>query len=369
MWKFLTGENDRFRDFYVQLSNTRRIEMIDFEGVTIVARGVFPLAVLLYGHLGGVAAMTVRQSLVVYNLLVVLVLITGIFCSFSKWSVRCFVITSYPVLFAFFRGNNELLTFGVFLCGAAAAKRSQEKGVLIASLGQLIEPHLSFVVFIKRLAERMMLLKILVLGAMVLLLASLYVPNSSMFWMIRSIFEFSATQGQGGALFRLTHNISLVAGIEGYTYLIQGTSGMPRVMLWALLVGLVVVLISVLIVLLSAQKSNVNHVDLLIVLMSIALLLPVYSFPYRTIWLLYPLGLILESPIRRVTSKSRQIQMYILIGIVLPKSWFVWFDPVSGLHFYEATLIDPVLTLSLLVVTLTRIHHGNKNGETLTSYL
>lgn len=369
MWEFLTGQSDRFRDFYVQLSNTHRIEIIDFESLVRVVRGVFPLAILLYGHLGGVAGLTVRQSLLVYNLLVVLVLITGILCSFRKWFVRLFVITSFPVLFAFFRGNNELLTFGVFLCGVAVARRSLEKGVLIASLGQLIEPHLSFLFVVKLITKRTMLLKILVLSAAVVLLASLYVPESSMFMIIRSIFEFSATQGQGGTLFRLTHNVSLIAGIEGYAYLIRGTSGMPPTSLSVALVGSTVILVSALIVFLSAQKSKVNDVDLLIVLMSISLLVPVYSFSYRTIWLLFPLGLILESPIGWTTSRLYQIQMYILIGLVLPKSWLVWSDPVSGLYFYESTLIDPVLTLVLLIVTLTRIHHGNKDGKTANSHL
>lgn len=84
MWRFLTGPNDRFRDFYVQLSNSSRILIVQFEDIVRVARGAFPLAVLLYGHLGGVAAMTVEQSVLVYNLLVVTVLTIGVLVTFQK---------------------------------------------------------------------------------------------------------------------------------------------------------------------------------------------------------------------------------------------------------------------------------------------
>lgn len=369
LWEFLAGPRDRFRDFYVQLSNTSRIEVIDFEGVVSVARGVFPLAVLLFGHLGGVAALTVEQSLFVYNMLVLLILISGVLLCFQEWFVRCFVVTSFPVLFAFLRGNNELLIFGIFLCAVATMKRNPKSALLVASLGMLIEPHLVFVFFIGQAIRHKMFPRIIALSAMMLLLASLYVPTFSLFSMIRSILEFSATQGQGGALFRLTHNQSLVASIAGYMYLMQGELAGLNITLTASLLGLLVVVVSALVVFFGVRKSKVEHVDLLIVLLSVAMILPVYSFSYRTIWLLYPLGVILDSHPERTTSKFREIQMVILALIILPKSWYVWSDPIGDVHFYEATLIDPILTLALLVVTLLRIHHENEKDAAPASRL
>jgi len=344
----------------VQLSNSSRIEIVQFEDIVRVARGAFPLAILLYGHLGGVAAMTVEQSVLVYNLLVVTVLTIGVLATFQKWFVRLFVLTSFPVLFAFFRGNNEILTFGIFLCGMALIRRNPKTGVLVLLSGQLIEPHFSFVFWIWRLANREILLLTFVLSTTVLMIASIYVPGGSVAESINSIFEFVATQAQDGNLFRLTHNISLAAATDGYSYLFRGSSGVLDSVSWLPLVGMATATISSLIVLVVSRESKVEHVDLLIVILCLSLLLPLYSFTYRTIWLLYPLGLLLESSSEKVDLSTRRIQLILLMIIVVPKCWYFWSDPVSNVAFYEATLIDPTLTLALLIVTLSRMVSKNR---------
>lgn len=253
-----------------------------------------------------------------------------------------------------------MLTFGVFLCGMALIRRSQKTGVLVLLSGQLIEPLFSFIFWIWRLANREILLLTFVLSVTVLMIALMYVPGGSVAESINSIFEFVATQAQDGNLFRLTHNISFAAATDGYSYLFRGFSGVLDSASWLPLVGVAMATISSLIVFVVSRESKVEHFDPLIVILCFSLLLPLYSFTYRTIWLLYPLGLLLESSSEKVDLSTRRIQLILLMIIIVPKCWYFWSDSVSNVAFYEAALIDPTLTLTLLTITLSQMASKNR---------
>ena len=88
-----------------------------------------------------------------------------------------------------------------------------------------------------------------------------------------------------------------------------------------------------------------------IVVACLLLLVPMYSFPYRTIWLLLPLGHLLDTSRPACDPRFRPLQVALILLLIIPKGWFVWSQPSIGVEFHEGTLIDPVLATVLLVVT------------------
>lgn len=351
MWRFLAGSDDRFRDFFVQIGESQRIEQVAFQNLEVF-RGVFPGAILLYGHLGGAVGLSLGQSLVVYNLIVVLVLTVGACMAFRQYFVRLFVLTSFPVMFGFLRGNNEILTFGLFLIGTSLIQRNLWKsGFVVALVGQLIEPNLFFVL-LKKLFSRSGVLLLLLISCVLATTSSLFTGSASPTEIISDSIRFTLTQSQGGGLFGLLHNVSLPAAIGGWRYVFGETSSLTLLSVSLESISEVLTLVMIVLVIVAfIPLFQIHGANREIVVACLLLLAPMYSFPYRTIWLLVPLGHLLDTSRPACNPRFRPLQVALILSLIIPKGWFVWSQPSIGVEFHEGTLIDPVITTVLLAVT------------------
>ena len=357
MVRFLAGESDRFRDFIVQLSNGSGIQSLTFNGFEIL-RGGFPGGAILYYHLGPSVGLSVNQGIFVYQVVVLALLAVGLYVCFDSILAKVAVALSFPVFFGLFRGNNDVVVFALYLIGMGLCKRGEARlGFVSKWLGQLIEPN--FLLFeIIRSTSRRLLFAGFVLFAGVTALTNLLAPTfRSPIKVLWSSVQFSLTQGPQSANFLLTHNIGLVAGIEAWFQLIYQPTSMQGSVFRVQALSVLVVVLSLLVLIHAIRTTSLTDADRLLLITCLLVLTPTLSYWYRSIWLLIPLGYLLDKGSRNEISRYDLAQAAIIMMTVVPKNWLVFESSGTSSSYYESTLIDPFLILALLIVTLVRYQH------------
>jgi len=351
--RFLFGSNDRFRDVLVQLSGGVRAEIVEFAGLNVI-RGVFPGGVILYYHLGQSVGISFNQTLVVYNLIALIVLAIGLAMYTRNLFVVMFMLTSYPVMFAFLRGNNEVLTFGFFIIGLAFLERSRSTvGPVMMWVGQLIEPNW-MVTTILGFLDRLAAMRLALIGLIAFGFAVLISQSSDPLEIAYDTLRFVLLQGSSDTRFQLTHNVSLAAGVTGWLHILNDSLSLEELRPWLDSISVILTCLAVIVIAIASRRRfGVQPETRIVITSCILVLVPLYSFPYRAVWLLIPLWKLLDRASRNRMSRAERWQLTLILLAISPKTWFELGNSSPGMYHYEATLVDPFLILAVLAISLT----------------
>lgn len=348
IWNFLTSSTDRFSDFYSNLVSDSSLWFPSRRGFTL-----FPGSVILYKLLSS-SHLSELGALVIFNVLTYLLLATSVLLVFRSFGVRLLIFLSYPIFFSFWRANNETLLLALFLIAFLGLQKDTSRNDIFsgAALGlqAAIEgnPFL-LVALYPSSAKRFRRFTFAFFAGVASCVATFwYLSRTNLFEYLWSLQNY--IRRDAGLDHVNMHNHSLVAGVSGWMQLVTGEFPNLNTSLGNLVFLLVIPLVAIS-WLIRIAHTEIQIFDRLICAVCLALLLPIHSFTYRQIWLLVPLGLLLERDTQGRRTFVEWLQIGLMAILILPKT-FVWIkSPTDQLGHYESTLIDPVLCLVLLVLT------------------
>ena len=350
IWNFLTSPVGRFDDFYNNLPNP---------GLWFPSRAgfvLFPGSVILYKALS-TAGFSDLQAFVVFNALTYLLLFLSTYLTFRTLGVRLLILTSYPIFFSFWRANNETLLLSLYLFALWQIEKRHRYSAItsgtFAGFHAMTEPNPFLLLSLCPLRFnrlRGFVFSLLVTSILITLIFFSLVGESPTNY-AESLRNF--IQLDNDLDFIHMHNHSLVAGVSGWIRLFSGEFPDLYNSTIAKFLVFLLPIISIAILLFLTKRQATFH-DRIICATTLLLIVPTHSFTYRQVWLLVPLGLMLDRRDNSILTFAERFQLGLMTVIIIPKT-FIWIkSPLNGLGHYESTLIDPVLCLALLVVTVKK---------------
>jgi len=347
---FLTSPVGRFDDFY------NNLPMPEVWYPSRAGFVLFPGSVSLYKALSAMGFSDL-QAFIVFNAITYSLLFVSIFLTFRTAGVRLLILTSFPLFHSFWRANNETLLLSLYLFALwqhqKQARSSDSASGFFVGLHAITEanPFLFLALCPRRLDRlRTFIVSFLITTTsitVVFFLLSGVSPThyaESLLGLIQSDADLD---------FMPLHNHSLVAGISGWIRVFTGEFPVLYNSRLAIFLVTLLPIISIAILLFLTIRQ-VTLQDGLICATALLLIVPTNSFTYRQVWLLVPLGLMLDKIKDSNLTNAERSQIGLIMLIIVPKTFILIKSPLNGLGHYESTLIDPFLCLALLVVTVKK---------------
>lgn len=351
IWNFLTSPTDRFSDFYSNLVSDSSLWFPSRRGFTL-----FPGSVILYKLLT-VSDLSEFQAFVVFNVLTYLLLVTSVLLVFRSLGVRLLIFLSYPIFFSFWRANNETLLLALFLIALRGLQAKTRRNDVFSGATQGLQtaiegnPYLLVALYPGNASRFRRFALAFLVGVASCTTTFWYLSKTNLFEYLWSLQNFISRDTDLN--FIHMHNHSLVAGVSAWTHLVTGEFPNLNTSFGNLVFLLVMPLVAFSWLVHNA-RTEIRLCDRLICTFCVFLLLPTNSFAYRQIWLLIPLGLLLDRDTQESRTFLEWIQIGLMVTLILPKT-FVWIkSPLNELGHYESTLIDPMLCVFLLAFTVRK---------------
>jgi nitrate reductase NapE component len=357
IFDFLTT-GGRFDDYYNNL-----IANDGFAGQRYAYHQIYPLGVLLARTL---MTLPKQIGLLVYLCLLCAGFVTGMRLLGISKRTTIVLLFSYPVIFNVFRGNNELLLFlGVSVAICVRNKlKNQDLSQFVLVLTMFIEPWPYAILLIGGSIKRYIVFarSIFVVSLCGLLLS---INNFQWYSYFKTNILSAVLYTQGGNGFSFIHHHSISAGTMMVIKLTTGNypdqSGI--VLRVAMSVMVVLGLGFTAWIALSKLMCQLNR---LILVFSSACLFISVSADYRLVYLLLPLGFLLD---KEVLSPTEMKQLVLLVIVVIPKH-FVWLGgfPPNEPGGTSNGLLTCFALMALYCLTIVDIYKSKFNGELITAH-
>lgn len=262
------------------------------------------------------------------------------------------IVTSYPVIFALSRGNNELLQFGLglILVGLVVERTSHNRILRWATSICLIEP-VPMVIFFRggTVRERLFFVsRVLLLVVTALIIFGTIVAPHNVLQYLLEIRDYggphSTTPYPGSSLF----STSIQSGIRVVHYVFGWNSPpLTQTPSNGISLGFVIFAVGGLVFSYFALSQKYQLVDRMILTSSCWLVCYSSSFDYRLVWLLIPLALLMGT-LDEVLDGWRVAQVILIAFVCTPKV-FIWWPELGGHHI--GSLLNPIALVILICVT------------------
>jgi len=337
---YLLAPVGQFDDFYGGLPNSSPASLTSLNGYVFP-----PISAIFYGSLALLPTTPFDLRLFVFQLISILLFLAAIRVWTGIKESATLALFTYPVLFCFFRGNNELIQVSIFFISLKAfEKRRETAGTITATINQLLE-FSPLLFLISKPWHRRRFVLVAQTSVISIMMLWLFRPDVNLLDYVNNLYQYLSAHSNPDKIWILYNNS--IWNLFSYLDYLLFRLGLPEILVPnSSMVGVGLLGISTALLVLVLQRGNL--IDQMITGISLWLLVPAYSFDYRLTYLVIPLLLVSKD----LTSYTRRIQALLLILLVSPKhllhipSTMAW--PVGGT---ENGILNPLLLIILILIT------------------
>ena len=338
---YLLAPIGQFDDFFGGLPNPDTAGVTSFNGYVLP-----PVYSIVYEIFSILPTEIIDLRFFAFQSISILIFLSAVrVCTeVGGWGVL--TLLTYPVIFCFFRGNNELITVGIFFLSVKALDQGRTGlGSTLAASNQLFElsPLLFLLARPWKRAHIFITFRTVVVSFLLFLIVH---PTLNLFDWALDFYNYIFNHSSPERVWVLYNNS--IWNLLSYFDVLLSRNGQPTIFQNNVSIIEMVFLISAVICIVLVLKRG-NRIDQILIGVSMWLLVPVFSFDYKLTYLVIPFLMICED----ISRSRRKLQCIMIVLLLSPKhvlslpADIAW--PVGGT---ENGILNPLLLSALIIVTM-----------------